>query len=149
MNVVYFCSIIFAHIFASSQDVSVSRDADKCRHTEMTNTKIKTVETASTSAMPIRGPWIHRLCGSARRFDARHGALAAAVAIALTAALWRCCSASGPFLSRIPPHPPGGGGVQPSQGLGGSQQPFSSPWTPWTPSSGQKYFATLVMDEEN
>jgi len=33
---------------------------------------------------------------------------------------------SGSFLRRTPPHPPGEG-VQPSQGLGATQQPFSSP----------------------
>jgi len=36
-------------------------------------------------------------------------------------------SGSGPFLRQATPHPHGWGGGQPSQGLGASQQPFSSP----------------------
>jgi len=45
---------------------------------------------------------------------------------------------AGPFLRRIPPHP--GGGVQPTQGLGASQQPFSSPRTPHPPIERPKKF---------
>jgi len=39
-------------------------------------------------------------------------------------------SRSGPFLRRTPPHPRGGGGVQPSQGLGASRSLLPAPGPP-------------------
>jgi len=47
------------------------------------------------------------------------------------------------FLEADPTPPPGGGRVQPSQGLGASQQPFSSPGT--TPSSVSKKLEGLKV----
>jgi len=53
----------------------------------------------------------------------------------------------GAFLKAHPTSPPGGG-VQPTQGLGDSQQPFSSPGTPLSSHGVSKNFAALFMDEE-